>query len=172
MSEFSGAQRQHGGHHRKRPPPTHNNHHPVHTQRRPRRHHQNHHGNASRTQQRSATNPVTPKCSICSAEQPKYKCPKCRDPYCGIECCRKHKVVGCTTTSSSEVNIRKNKYGVPVAAAPEKAVSFLDSSWQEAFEDLDDEWKLKDEMKEALHKSPWLQTELQDGGLQHLLTNI
>eukprot|EP00977_Amphora_coffeiformis_P000677 scaffold145_cov173-Amphora_coffeaeformis.AAC.18 len=27
-------------------------------------------------------------------------------------------------------------------------------------------------MKEALQKSPWSQTELQDGGLQHLLTNI
>ena len=70
------------------------------------------------------------------------------------------------------MNLRKNKYGTPVVAVSEHAASILDSAWQEAFEDLDDEWKLKDEMKEALHKSRWLQTELQDKGLQQLLKKI
>ena len=76
---------------------------------------------------------------------------------------------------SSETNnsgVPKHKYGAAVAALPLNPTKILDSSWQEAFEDLDDEWKLTGEMKEALHKSPWLQTELQDGGLQHLLTKI
>ena len=31
------------------------------------------------------------KCVVCSAEGAKYKCPNCREPYCSVACCRKHK---------------------------------------------------------------------------------
>ena len=48
----------------------------------------------------------------------------------------------------------------------------LDPDWEEAFEDLDDGWKLNAEMKNALHQSSWLGTELQDEGLRHLLVQI
>jgi hypothetical protein len=35
---------------------------------------------------------AVPTCSVCkTAEHPKYKCPKCRETYCSIACCRKHK---------------------------------------------------------------------------------
>lgn len=48
----------------------------------------------------------------------------------------------------------------------------MNDSWQEAFEDLDDGWKLTSEMKEALHGSPWLERELQDEGLRQALCRI
>jgi hypothetical protein len=45
-------------------------------------------------------------------------------------------------------------------------------SWMENFEDLEEGWTLTDEMKEALHRSGWLNGELQDQGLQNLLRTI
>lgn len=179
MAESPGAQRHNRGH-RKRPHS--NNHHSSsdrpHHPRRPRRH-QPLHASQKRPPPKAKVEP--PKCAICSAEQPKYKCPKCRSPYCGIECCRKHKEAGCVVSSSElkPSDTPRNKYGVSIAASStsssptaKSSVPVLDSSWQEAFEDLDDGWKLTDEMKGALHKSSWLQKELEDGGLQHLLRRI
>jgi hypothetical protein len=46
------------------------------------------------------------------------------------------------------------------------------SSWMENFEDLEEGWMLTDEMKEELHDSGWLASELQDQGLQKLLQTI
>ena len=159
---------------RKRPLPRYqNNNSTTHQQRRPRRP-RNHAGGATK---KAAPLPL-PTCTVCSAEQPKYKCPKCRFPYCSIDCCRKHKEVCGTVTekqqSSGNTNERlKNKYGVfeenpSVARQP----ALLDGSWEQNFEDLDDGWKLTAEMKGVLHNSPWLQNEVQDGGLRHLLIKV
>jgi len=30
-------------------------------------------------------------CGVCGAEDGKYKCPKCRLPYCSVKCCKDHK---------------------------------------------------------------------------------
>ncbi|KAG2206156.1 hypothetical protein INT47_003805 [Mucor saturninus] len=34
-------------------------------------------------------------CKICEKEQSKYKCPKCRAPYCSLVCFKKHKGKAC-----------------------------------------------------------------------------
>ena len=43
---------------------------------------------------------------------------------------------------------------------------------RDAYEDLDDEWKITDEMKQRLGSSEWLRQELSDGGLRHLILQI
>ncbi|XP_019401199.1 PREDICTED: zinc finger HIT domain-containing protein 3 isoform X2 [Crocodylus porosus] len=30
-------------------------------------------------------------CGVCGAAAPKYRCPRCREPYCSVPCCRQHK---------------------------------------------------------------------------------
>lgn len=32
-----------------------------------------------------------PCCVVCGSDDGKYKCPKCREPYCSVKCCREHK---------------------------------------------------------------------------------
>ena len=120
---------------------------------------------------------AVPTCAICAAQQPKYKCPKCRAPYCGIACCRTHKEKGCAAAAAAaattSTTTNKNKYGGEVNASWKQTLDSLDpSDWEEAFEDLDDGWKLTTAMKDALHKSSWLQDELQDQGLRQLLVKV
>ena len=86
---------------------------------------------------------------------------------------------GCAAAAKhNEEGLSSSKYGrMPVPASssslshPPVSLEHT-SSWEERFEDLDDHWKLTDDMKAALHNSLWLQRELQDQGLRHLLTQI
>lgn len=139
--------------------------------RRPRRRHV-----AGESKKQAPAVAAVPACAVCAAQQPKYKCPKCRAPYCGIACCRTHKEKGCaaaTPTATTSTTTNQNKYGGEVNASWKQTLDSLDpSAWEEAFEDLDDDWKLTTAMKDALHKSSWLQDELQDQGLRQLLVKV
>mmetsp|Transcript_29957 Transcript_29957/g.36498 ORF Transcript_29957/g.36498 Transcript_29957/m.36498 type:complete len:174 (+) Transcript_29957:65-586(+) len=39
----------------------------------------------------SSQHDTTTLCTVCEKVEKKYKCPKCFQGYCGIECCREHK---------------------------------------------------------------------------------
>ncbi|XP_038209673.1 zinc finger HIT domain-containing protein 3 [Zerene cesonia] len=44
---------------------------------------------------------VIPTCIECGS-LPKYKCPTCRQPYCSVNCCKRHKESSCSPPSIPE----------------------------------------------------------------------
>lgn len=129
-------------------------------------------------------------CSVCTTvEAPKYKCPKCRDIYCSIQCCRDHKARGCNTSKASTAAESESS---PLVAAPSskylpkeeiaKFANINDSNSQRDLqehdnddtddEDLEDGWKITELMTNAIQNSGWLKKELKDEGLRHLIRRI
>ncbi|KAK3257366.1 hypothetical protein CYMTET_33544 [Cymbomonas tetramitiformis] len=45
---------------------------------------------------------MPPSCGVCLQNPSKYKCPKCRIPYCSVECCKKHKESPCVAPASEQ----------------------------------------------------------------------
>jgi hypothetical protein len=129
--------------------------------------------------------PARPTCSVCNlVENPKYKCPKCRQTYCSVQCCRNHKEHGCKTqsetlkaSSSSVVPVAGSKY-LPkeelLLVAERSCAQNLASRREgsEICEDLEDGWKITNSMLLAMEKSKWLKTELEDAGLQQIIRKI
>ena len=130
-----------------------------------------------------------PLCSVCNTvEEPKYKCPKCRDTYCSIQCCRDHKQRGCsankapsTTESSQEAPLSKYlpRQELAKLAKISTSVSQRDSREHDNDDgddddddDIEEGWKITESMTEAVQNSEWLKNELKDEGLRHLISRI
>jgi len=76
-----------------------------------------------------------PCCVVCGSDDGKYKCPKCREPYCSVKCCREHKekcpALAAVATNPDDVddNNNQNTSGTATASsidpkdAPEKKAS-------------------------------------------------
>lgn len=131
---------------------------------------------------RTAPPPPPPKtCSECSGEQPKYKCPKCREPYCSIVCCRKHKEKDCeasavaTKDKAAATGAQKSKYlpSDQLTRDPIQNSKLQREQLVEDYdEDLDEGWKITKHMMDEMDKSDWLRKELQDGGLRQLIHEV
>jgi len=125
-------------------------------------------------------------CTVCALANPKYKCPKCRQPYCSVSCCKSHRDL-CSAQPSTENSIlqpssitsqkKKSKY-----LPQETLKNYLESyskhpttatatTTKEEDEDFE-KWPITEEMKRSLIDSPWLRKELVDGGLRQIITNI
>lgn len=128
-------------------------------------------------------------CSVCTTGPPKYKCPQCRAFYCCIACCRRHKkefcgkqVAATISAAASETNSTGNLPTVPRSkyVRPPSALQELLSQQSGTappgstgdFNDLAPDWKITQDMKDALDNSTWLRLELEDPGLRALLTRI
>lgn len=124
----------------------------------------------------------------------RYKCPKCRLPYCSVKCCKDHKEIcpavikvdkeketACVhenNTNSLTSSTEASQYVPPDALNSNpietaiKRRSMLDDN------DTDDDsieehgWKISKEMMERLHRSAWLRNELSDGGLRQMIATI
>ena len=118
-------------------------------------------------------------CSICSENQPKYKCPKCRALYCSIACCKLHKEK-CTGSSENHHNKSRaciqSKYGLeelPLKAVEEKIKRRKMLALTSSVNSGKDEWRLTPDMLNRLQSSEWLRNEVQsDGGLRQILVDI
>ena len=49
------------------------------------------HANNNNQRQSSSPAKSKPCCVVCGSDDGRYKCPKCREPYCSVKCCREHK---------------------------------------------------------------------------------
>jgi HIT zinc finger len=131
------------------------------------------------TQPRKAPVVATkPLCSVCQKiEQPKYKCPKCRDTYCSIQCCRDHKAKGCSLLTekpgSTEVKAETSKY-LPQEELTSKVSppQSRNTTTESVDDDLEPGWRITNDMKEALQNSDWLKNELKDVGLRQIIKSI
>ena len=128
-------------------------------------------------------------CGVCGIDDGKYKCPKCRVPYCSVKCCKEHKLQ-CTlkiTTSS----IDSNQTTITESETNQKCKSqYLDanqltndplenaSKRRQMLDDDDDSdlelegWRITKEMMDRIDSSDWIKTELQDGGLRQIIAEI
>ena len=134
-------------------------------------------------------------CSVCSVDDPKYKCPKCRSTYCGIDCCRKHKEEFCPLGNTSESKEWKQSDDVVEnlmqTFPPSRYLSKLELAQIQdknkfdlnelqkklrgdalADDDLGPGWKMTGDMVEMMRKSSWLRDEVADFGLQQLIVKI
>lgn len=139
-------------------------------------------------------------CAVCGKGDGKYKCPKCRAPFCCVQCSKEHRAnicpasKGATTTESAD-----NAAAAAAAAAINNGVANERSQYLSQKElkaddgddrpkkrkrargtegndddDHDDEpgWNVTPEMRERVLRCEWLRKELQDGGLRQLIERI
>ena len=119
----------------------------------------------------------------------RYKCPKCRTPFCCVQCSKEHKNQCPATTvatnnldntvatrSGSDVQVdTKSQYLPSAILKSNQAVRKRKRTKDEDQVDSEDDepgFNITTEMKTRLEQSPWLRKELQDGGLQCLISMI
>jgi zinc finger HIT domain-containing protein 3 len=97
----------------------------------------------------------------------RYKCPKCRIAYCSVQCCRAHKEKGCqpneTPVTSKYLPPNLLLRDIPQNPIPRR---------KNQDDDLEEGWKITDNMKIAMDSSDWLKKELHDGGLRQIIHEI
>mmetsp|Transcript_321 Transcript_321/g.537 ORF Transcript_321/g.537 Transcript_321/m.537 type:complete len:290 (-) Transcript_321:1995-2864(-) len=126
-------------------------------------------------------------CGVCgeSNHRAKYKCPRCRLPYCSVKCCKDHKVscdptqrnIGVDTNVKDSNNCSRaiSKY---VAADELTRDPLLNSVIRKQMlrenedEPEDEGWRITQEMMENIDKNEWLRKELADGGLRQIIAQI
>jgi len=124
----------------------------------------------------------------------RYKCPKCRVPYCTVACWKNHQL-SCpfllkqSTSTLPEVAAvetqslaPKHIISIESRYLPSQAPPFMDPLDQpnprqlhpddQDEEEDEDGWKITPEMMQRLNQSEWLRNELRDGGLRRLICDI
>lgn len=112
----------------------------------------------------------------------RYKCPKCRAPFCCVQCSKDHKAKYCPQASSTVDKTTKNDIStiqssqyVPTALLTNSQVTRKRKAAEDDESDSHDDepgWNITPEMKMRLQQSSWLRKQLQDGGLRHLIGMI
>lgn len=124
-------------------------------------------------------------CGVCGIDDGKYKCPKCRLPYCSVKCCKEHKLnctghepssINPTSKESTQKDIKASQY----LDANELTNDPLENSMKrrQMLDDDDDSdlemegWRITKEMMDRIDSSDWIRQELQDGGLRQIIAEI
>lgn len=130
-------------------------------------------------------------CGVCGkVEGNKYKCPRCRIPYCSVKCCKEHQEkcsktkddIKCEKSNcdsqdySNLVSTQQSKYlsAERIAHDPLESKirrrSVLDQEDGVDFEE--DGCRITKEMMDKIDDSSWLRNELSDGGLRQIIAEI
>mmetsp|Transcript_32703 Transcript_32703/g.47323 ORF Transcript_32703/g.47323 Transcript_32703/m.47323 type:complete len:260 (-) Transcript_32703:357-1136(-) len=122
-------------------------------------------------------------CSICHTAIGKYKCPKCRAPYCSVACCKSHKE-SCTcvtiendpkSASAAPTAQIKSKYADHILPASEVAekIKRRKALASRGAEEEEEDWRLTPNMLSRLDENDWLRNEVRsDGGLRQIIVDI
>jgi hypothetical protein len=117
----------------------------------------------------------------------RYKCPKCRAPFCCVQCSKDHKANQCPSTTDSKadaaiktasdvsLNDQKSQYVPPsiLKTADDVRKRKRTKHHHEVDSDEDEPgFDITSEMRKRLEQSTWLRKELQDGGLRYLIEMI
>ena len=112
-------------------------------------------------------------CIVCAAEKPSYKCPKCLQRYCSLECCKIHKeecISSSTTISPSSSTVLSTIAAPTVISAAEAGTE--GSSAMPTAKELIGVDILSKEEKDRLKKSSWLQDILKSNRLRSQIAEI
>lgn len=104
-------------------------------------------------------------CIICSADNSKYRCPKCRETYCSLPCSKLHKDT-CSTARASAVKASDDQTNYKVASNENIGVTSRGEATDMSFA------LLSDAQKEALEKSPAVREAVRSKRLQSQLESI
>mmetsp|Transcript_15554 Transcript_15554/g.24177 ORF Transcript_15554/g.24177 Transcript_15554/m.24177 type:complete len:254 (+) Transcript_15554:119-880(+) len=122
-------------------------------------------------------------CSVCHTEIGKYKCPKCRAPYCSVACCKSHRE-SCTcvpiendpksadAAPTAQIKSKYADYILPASEVAEK-MKRRKSLASRGAEEEEEEWRLTPNMLSRLDENDWLRNEVSsDGGLRQIIVDI
>ena len=116
----------------------------------------------------------------------RYKCPKCRAPFCCVQCSKDHKANHCQTT----IDLANNSRTVPSTRSNNNVTCEMESQYTSSIvlntnktvrkrnhdevdsEDDEPGFNITPEMRQQLRQSTWLRNELKDGGLRYLIGTI
>ena len=115
---------------------------------------------------------MAPICIVCAAEKPNYKCPKCLQRYCSLECCKTHKeecILSHTTLSSSSAAISTTD--IPAVESGAEAETGATNTVPTVKELIGVEL-LSEQEKDRLKMSLWLQDILKSNRLRSQITEI
>merc|ERR1719491_2896888 len=136
------------------------------------------------------------KCGICGNDDGKYKCPKCRAPYCSVKCCKEQKVKfpaaaapndkSPTSTldrsnplfpdGKSTMNTPSLSQYLPSdvlsADPPENSIRRRRMLDDDDDSDCEEGFRITSDMMSRLDNLSWLKKELSDGGLRQILCDI
>ena len=106
----------------------------------------------------------------------RYKCPKCRAPFCCVQCSKDHKANQCKDTADTA---SKSNNGAACGVESQYTSSIVINKAvrkrnHDEVDSDDDEpgFNITPEMKQQLQKSTWLRNELKDQGLRYLIGNV
>ncbi len=131
----------------------------------------------------------------------RYKCPKCRLPYCSVKCCKEHKLKcpavvtkdkskkgegndNSKTKTSPNSNTSTFKNTSKYLSAEQlnrdplgnsiKRRKMLEEDEDSDYDESDDQegWRITRDMMDRLDNSSWLRKELEDGGLRQIIAEI
>jgi zinc finger HIT domain-containing protein 3 len=103
----------------------------------------------------------------------RYKCPKCRAPYCSIECCRKHKETPCEPLIIKSEAPKSNYLPSDLLLKdPNQNALHRRTQLENDDDDVDEGWKITRDMMDSMNQSNWLKRELEDGGLRQMIHEI
>mmetsp|Transcript_11745 Transcript_11745/g.25398 ORF Transcript_11745/g.25398 Transcript_11745/m.25398 type:complete len:297 (+) Transcript_11745:77-967(+) len=127
-------------------------------------------------------------CTVCGKGDGKYKCPKCRAPFCCVQCSKDHRANLCTAARTTDAAASASTEGGVVVAnneqsnylsgkelninQPERKRVRRTNSDDDDSHDDEPGWNITPEMKERVRQSAWLREELKDGGLRQLIGQI
>lgn len=141
----------------------------------------NNNNNASRNTNKSQKKSVV-MCSVCEKIESRYKCPKCREGYCSVACCRTHKtqcsadkvlsVVAKATDTPTSTVPEPSKYRPLLGHAGRKRATLQRNPYEEEIDEEEEGWSITPKTKEAMKASEYIREELTDKGLQQLITDI
>lgn len=96
-------------------------------------------------------------CQVCNENAFKYKCPKCRIPYCSVVCYKKHQEEKCGEPKKEDISQVE-----PEPAVAEIAVPVVNSP----------EWKLSIKQLDQLESSTYVKNAVKDTRLQAVIRQI
>lgn len=138
------------------------------------------------SQSKKTQNQPARQCTVCGLVDGKYKCPKCRESYCSVNCCKKHKE-SCSVVLESSVATSKEQTSKTHTSRPQESKYLAADELtrdplenairrrkicEENEDDVDEGWCITTQMMDMIDNSEWLRKELEDGGLRQLIAEI
>ena len=111
----------------------------------------------------------------------RYKCPKCRAPFCCVQCSKDHRANSCPAAGGGAAVPPPPPAGGAVDAdaatsddrpPPRRKRRVRKADDDDDSHDDEPGWNVTTEMKERVRRSAWMQDELRDGGLRSLIERI
>jgi len=150
----------------------------------------------SRSNHPKRTLKTDPSCGVCGQiGGNKYKCPRCRFPYCSVKCCREHKEKcpaiqmpdsqicdvgkiscqpchGIKEPSTNKEVPRKSNYLSAELLTRDPLENRIRRRDMLEDDDHEEGWRINRDMMDKVDNSSWLRNELSDGGLRQIIAEI